>query len=306
VQYAIETVSLRKSYGPKPAVDGIDLRVPCGSITGFLGPNGAGKTTTIRMLLGLLQRSGGRISVLGADMPKARRRIARHVGALVETPCHYDNLTARENLEITRRLLGLCATETSRVLDLMDLGPAAGQRVGTFSLGMRQRLGIARAMLGWPRLLILDEPTNGLDPDGIIEVRKFIRALSRDGTTILLSSHLLAEVEQTVDHVALIRRGKLLVQGSLREILSQTGERLLFEVDHSEGAIELLKQHEIEAAPRDGGLVEVKGQLRPPADINSLLVSNGIAVSQLVRERPSLEAAYMAFADATEPMQEAA
>lgn len=307
MQYAIETASLRKTYGRTHAVDGIDLLVPAGSITAFLGPNGAGKTTTIRMLLGLLQPSGGRISVLGLDMPKSRRRIARQVGALVETPCHYDNLTGRKNLEISRRLLGLAPTETERVLELIDLRRGADKRVGTYSLGMRQRLGIARAMLGRPRLLILDEPTNGLDPDGIVEVRKLLRSLSQlDGTAVLVSSHLLAEVEQTVDHVALIRDGRLLAQGPLHSILSRTQARMLFEVSRADSAIGLLKAHRIAAAHRDNGFIEVHEAGISSAEINRLLVSNGIGVSQLLRERPSLESVYMALADVPASVQEAA
>ena len=300
MQYAIETAGLRKAYGGVHAVDGIDLRVPARSVTGFLGPNGAGKTTTIRMLLGLTRPDAGRITMLGMAMPSARRRVARNVGALVETPCHYDNLTGRENLEISRRLLALDADEPDRVLALMGLHGAAGKRVGDYSLGMRQRLGIARALLGRPRLLILDEPTNGLDPDGIVEVRELIRALPRDaGTSVLLSSHLLAEVEQTVDHVALIHGGRLLAQGPLAGVLSDGGPRILVEVGDAPGALRLLRSQGICAAARDGRLIEVPDPRLSPADLNQLLVNHGVAVSRLTQERPSLERIYMDLTDAS-------
>ena len=307
MELSVETSGLRKAYGSRRAVDGIDLAVPAGSVTGFLGPNGAGKTTTIRMLLGLLRPDSGRISIHGLEMPRARREIARRTGSLVETPCHYDNLTGRENLEVSRRLLGLPRPETDRVLELMDLAHAAAQRVGTYSLGMRQRLGVARALLGRPRLLILDEPTNGLDPDGIVELRQLIRALPRkDGTTVLLSSHLLAEVEQTVDHVILIHGGRLLAQGPLPHILARSAPRLLLQVDRPEAAAGLLAAQGIASIRREPACLEVPDPPGCPSAINSLLVGNGVAVSQLVYEQPSLEAVYMALTEASAPIAEAA
>jgi len=307
MQYAIETWRLCKAYRSALAVDGIDLRVPARSVTGFLGPNGAGKTTTIRMLLGLLKPDAGRIRMLELDMPAARRRIARQVGSLVETPCHYDNLTGRENLQITQRLLGLPAAECGRVLELMDLGGAARKRVAEYSLGMRQRLAIARALLGRPRLLILDEPTNGLDPDGIVEVRDLIRRLpQQDGTSVLLSSHLLAEVEQTVDHVALIHGGRLLVQGPLAEVLAHGGPRILVEVEDASRALQLLKARRIDALVRTPTLIEVLGGRPSAAEINGLLVGSGVAVSRLTREQPSLERVYMALTDGVQPLARAA
>ena len=308
MQYAIETWRLCKAYRSALAVDGIDLRVPARSVTGFLGPNGAGKTTTIRMLLGLLKPDAGRIRMLELDMPAARRRIARQVGSLVETPCHYDNLTGRENLQITQRLLGLPAAKCGRVLELMDLGGAARKRVAEYSLGMRQRLAIARALLGRPRLLILDEPTNGLDPDGIVEVRDLIRRLpQQDGTSVLLSSHLLAEVEQTVDHVALIHGGRLLVQGPLAEVLAaHGGPRILVEVEDASRARQLLNARGIDALVRTPTLIEVLGGRPSAAEINGLLVGSGVAVSRLTREQPSLERVYMALTDGVQPLARAA
>ena len=300
MQDAIATRGLRKTYGGVHAVDGIDLRVPSRAVTGFLGPNGAGKTTTIRMLLGLLRADGGHIQMLGLAMPDDRRRIARQIGALVETPCHYDNLTGQENLEITRRLLGLSAGEPGRVLELMGLRASAGKRVGDYSLGMRQRLGIARALLGRPPLWSLDEPTNGLDPDGIVEVRELIRSLPQEaGTSVLLSSHLLAEVEQTVDHVALIHGGRLLAQGPLASVLSDGGPRTVVEVGDVSRALHLLDERGIGAARRGAMLIEVADARLAPAELNHLLVNHGIKVSRLTQERPSLERIYMRLTDAS-------
>jgi ABC-2 type transport system ATP-binding protein len=307
MQYAVETRGLRKTYRSTAAVDGIDLLVPARSVTGFLGPNGAGKTTAIRMLLGLLKPDAGQIRILEMDMPAARRRIARQVGSLVETPSHYDNLTGSENLQITQRLLGLAPAECDRVLELMDLTGAAGKRVGEYSLGMRQRLGIARALLGRPRLLILDEPTNGLDPDGIVEVRKLIRGLpQQEDTSVLVSSHLLAEVEQTVDHVALIHGGKLLAQGPLAEVLAHGGPRVLVEVADALRALQLLSARGIDAAARTATLIEVRHDRPTAAEINSLLVGGGIAVSRLTPEQPSLERVYLALTDGAPTLSRAA
>ncbi len=307
MQPAIETCALRKTYGSAHAVDGIDLHVPARSVSGFLGPNGAGKTTTIRMLLGLLRPDSGQIRILGLDMPDARRRIARQVGALVETPCHYDNLSGAENLEVTRRLLKLPESEIDRVLEVMDLRAAAAKRVGDYSLGMRQRLGIARALLGRPQLLILDEPTNGLDPDGIVEVRRLIRALpEREDTSVLVSSHLLAEVEQTVDHVALIHCGKLLAQGPLGDVLADGGPRIVVEVGDPARALQLLGSRGISADRRGGALIEVADARISPAELNGLLVGDGIAVSRLTREQASLERVYMALTGGPQTLARAA
>lgn len=176
---AVETSALGRRFGAQEAVCEVDLAVPEGAVYGFLGQNGAGKTTTIRMLLGLLKPSEGRARLFGRDVRNERIEAARLVGALVETPCHYDHLTGRENLAITARLLRAGRGEIDRVLDIVELAGAADRRVGGYSLGMRQRLGVARALLGRPRLLILEEPTNGLDPQGIRDMRQLIAALAQ-------------------------------------------------------------------------------------------------------------------------------
>lgn len=296
MQAVIETRQLMKRFGRHQAVAGIDLRVGLGSIFGFLGPNGAGKTTTIRLLLGLLRPSAGEIEMFGLAMPAARMRIARLVGALVETPAHYDHLTGSENLDVTRRLLGLPGKEIGRVLDMVDLAHAAQRSVRGYSLGMRQRLGIARAMLGSPKLLILDEPTNGLDPDGIRDVRHLLRELpERAGATVFVSSHLLSEVEQTATHLALMWQGRLIAQGALEDVLRTGSASLELEVDDVERADALLRASGLDPVHAGAGRMGIRaGSGGPaPADINYMLTAAGLGVSHLALRRPSLEDLYL-------------
>lgn len=222
-QYAIFTTGLTKSFGSHNAVDSIDLRVPRGSIFGFLGPNGSGKTTTIRMLLGLANISAGEVSVLGSSVPDAIGEALPKVGALVEGPAFYPYLSGRDNLirfDAADRLSDP-ATRKQRVaaaLARVGLTQAAGKKVHAYSLGMKQRLGIANALLQPRELLVLDEPTNGLDPQGTREVRNLIRALALDGITIFISSHLLVEIEQICTHLAVMSHGKIVAQGSVEEL----------------------------------------------------------------------------------------
>ncbi len=297
MQWAIETRALARHFGGRPAVAGIDLRVPAGSLFGFLGPNGAGKTTTIRLLLGLMRASAGTAVVLGRPMPAARLSIAREVGAIIETPAHYDHLTGIENLDITRRLLRLPAAEITRVLDIVELARDAGRRVGGFSLGMRQRLGIARALLGRPKLLILDEPTNGLDPDGIREIRALLRRLPAEGVTVFVSSHLLAEVEQVVSHVAIMSGGRLLAQGPLHETLAAAAPSLELAVDRREEAVALLAAAGLRIKPGAAGRLDVHGDADPAA-VNFMLHAAGIEVAHLARRAASLEDRYLALTHA--------
>lgn len=307
MQYAIVTDALRRRFGKKMAVDGLDMKVRAGAVTGFLGPNGAGKTTTVRMLLGLLRPTGGSVEVLGCSLPGQRRMAARQVGALVETPSHYEHLTGEENLEITRRLLGLDRSECGRVLELVELSPAAREKVAGYSLGMRQRLGIARAMLGSPKLLILDEPTNGLDPDGIVAMRNLIRALpAAAGMTVFLSSHLLAEVEQTVDDVAVLWNGRLVAEGALADLLALSQRRLIIQTDDRGRAAELLVSRELSLTARRDGAIEVVGGRYLPAAINAALVGAGISVSELRLEQPTLESLYLSLTGRSAPAFEAA
>jgi ABC-2 type transport system ATP-binding protein len=301
----IATTDLSRNLGGRRVVDGIGLAVPARSIYGFLGPNGAGKTTTIRLLLGLLKPSAGTIRIFGQPMPARRLAIARRVGALVETPGFYDHLTARENLDITRCLTGAPGIATGRVLALVDLAHDASRRVGGYSLGMKQRLGIARALIGEPDLLLLDEPTNGLDPQGIRDMRDLIRALpERANATVLVSSHMLSEVEQIATHVGLMNRGRLIFQGSLAAIGERSHDMLEIGVDNAATAARLLSARDLNIAIADDRTLNVRLPAKgaaDPAAINRRLVENGIAVSRLIVRKPALEDIFMRLtADAPE------
>lgn len=292
MQAAVATHRLVRRYGDRDVVAGIHLEVPERAIYGFLGPNGAGKTTTIRMLLGLVAPTAGTITMLGHAMPDERASVLRDVGAIVETPTHYDHLTGRENLEVTRLLIGALKPEIDCVLDIVGLRDAASERVGRYSLGMRQRLGIARALLGRPKLLILDEPTNGLDPEGIRDMRALIRDLpERHDCTVLLCSHLLAEVEQVATHVGLMWRGRLVAQGRMSDILSGDREAVEVATDQRERTETLLRRAGLQVRPSENGRVIVEG-IEDAAHLNFLLTTNDIAVSHLARRERSLEDLY--------------
>ena len=239
----IQTTELTRRFGNLTAVDRLGLHVPRGSVYGFLGPNGAGKTTTIRMLLGLIRPNNGEVRLFGEPLQRSRRALLRRLGALVEAPSVYPNLTGRENLEVTRRLTGGARSQIDRVLGIVHLDDAADRRVRGYSNGMRQRLGLALALLGEPELLILDEPTNGLDPSGIQEMRDLIVRLPEEfGVTVFLSSHLLAEVEQVASHIGIIQEGSLRFQGTLEDLHAQMEEQVVLGVDQPEKAKHLLEE----------------------------------------------------------------
>lgn len=217
--YIIQTERLGYAYGGRQVLHGIDLRVPAGSVFGFLGPNGSGKTTTIRLLLGLIRNGKQRITLFGEDIGDNRVSVLSRVGALIEMPTLYPHLTGEQNLEIARLARNAKHAQIGKVLGMVGLAHDAWRRVSSYSLGMRQRLGIALALVGDPDLLILDEPTNGLDPAGIREIRNLLVDLSqRRGKTIFVSSHLLSEMEKMVTHVAIIHEGRLLFQGSMAQL----------------------------------------------------------------------------------------
>ena len=220
MQTVIETKALCKQYGPHTAVDHVELHVPQGCVYGFIGPNGAGKSTTMKMLLGLIHPTAGRVRLLGQELTeKSRLPLLRQTGSLIESPAGYLHLTAQENLEIVADLKGVPHKDIGRVLDIVHLTQDRNRRVGQYSLGMKQRLGIAMALLGSPKLLILDEPTNGLDPAGIQEMRALIRNMpAATGATVLISSHLLGEMEQMVEQVGIIDHGHILFEGRLTEL----------------------------------------------------------------------------------------
>ena len=220
MQTVIETKALCKQYGPHTAVDHVELHVPQGCVYGFIGPNGAGKSTTMKMLLGLIHPTAGRVRLLGQELTeKSRLPLLRQTGSLIESPAGYLHLTAQENLEIVADLKGVPHKDIGRVLDIVHLTQDRNRRVGQYSLGMKQRLGIAMALLGSPKLLILDDPTNGLDPAGIQEMRALIRNMpAATGATVLISSHLLGEMEQMVEQVVIIDHGHILFEGPLTEL----------------------------------------------------------------------------------------
>ena len=297
---AVEPILLEnvwKLYGKTTALAGLSLAVPPGSTFGFLGPNGAGKSTAIRILLGLQRPSRGTVSLFGRQYPKGRMHILRRVGAMVESPSPYPHLTGRENLEVHRRLIALDPPAVDQALDAVRLSAVAGRLVSQYSTGMKQRLGIAIALLGDPDLLILDEPTNGLDPAGIHEVRELIRDLPRRRPiTVFLSSHLLAEVEQVATHLAIISRGQLRFQGILTDLQARKTATVAAVVDRPQIAIEVLLSsgyHAEAAADR----ISIAGVGLDPARINAVLVKHGIAVSYLAVEQPSLEDCFLEITD---------
>jgi ABC-type multidrug transport system ATPase subunit len=293
---AIETNQLTKSYAGRAVVSGVELNVPLGCVYGFLGPNGSGKTTTMRLLLGLLRADGGRVRLVGQNLATARRAALANVGALIEAPSLYDHLSGRSNLDITRRLLGQPPSAIDRVLELVELRDAGSARVGTYSLGMKQRLALARATIGNPRLLLLDEPTNGLDPDGIIVMRALIRALpNRIGGTVFVSSHLLSEVEQVADHAGLMRSGRLIVQDRVDTLLSG-GTTVAITVDDAVRGAALLRAAGLDADVRDEVIrLRCSGDATGKANVakaNRLLVDADLAVSAIVPQARTLEDVY--------------
>ncbi|MEU4212856.1 ABC transporter ATP-binding protein [Streptomyces sp. NPDC026206] len=300
----IATRALTKRYGGgQLAVDGLDLVVPRGSVFGFLGPNGSGKTTTIRMLMGLIEPTSGVARVLGEEMPRAGRRVLPRVGALIEGPALYGFLTGRDNL-VRFDAADPTAdprTRTARVglaLERVGLTGAAGKKARAYSLGMKQRLGLAAALLQPRELLVLDEPTNGLDPQGMREIRALVRGLAAEGTTVFLSSHLLDEIEQVCTHAAVMARGRLLTQGPVGELASSTRDRLIVTTPDTADAVRVLKEHGV----NDLTVIDdrVTGELPagPPvelADLNAALVRAQVRVRAFGTERASLEDAFVAL-----------
>jgi ABC-2 type transport system ATP-binding protein len=286
-------------------VDAVDLRIPRGSAFGYLGPNGAGKTTLIRMLLGLTSASSGSMRLLGRPVPAEREDALARVGAIVEEPRFHPFLTGRENLEIIAAARDAAAFDRiDGALDRVGLAARADERVKKYSLGMRQRLGVARALLGDPELLILDEPTNGLDPAGILEFRSLVRRLVGEGRTVVLSSHLLDEVEKICDAVAIVDRGTVVWQGPIDAIHGDGRATLLVEVDDVPAALALLGDHAVEATP-DGLRVALPADdaAQLAAEINRTLVAAGVAVRRLEPSRASLEERFL---EITSRLEEAA
>ena len=298
---AIEVSGLTKRFGSRTAVDSLELSVPEGCAYGFLGPNGAGKTTLIRMLLGLTRPNAGRISMLGLSLPAHRGAALARTGAIVEEPRFHNHLTGRENLRI------IAAARSGEAFGRIDaslikvgLGDRADERVKRYSLGMRQRLGVARCLLSDPGLLILDEPSNGLDPAGIHEFREMIRGFVDEGRTVFLSSHLLAEVERICDRVAIVDHGRLIAEGTLDELRSGGEKRLVIGCNDAGRALSLLDGHAaVRSASAEGGQLRVtlvEGEddgESSAAAVNRTLVDGGLAVHRLEPVAATLEQRFL-------------
>lgn len=295
----IETHHLTRRFQNRLAVDAVNLLVPSAGVYGFLGPNGAGKTTTIRMLLGLMRPEAGEIRLFDTALAGHRQQLLQRVGALVETPSLYPHLTGRENLEVTRRLLGIGRNLIDRALDIVKLTADAGRCVREYSLGMRQRLGLALALLNQPELLILDEPTNGLDPAGIHEMRDLLRRLPAEhGITVFLSSHLLSEVEQIATHIGIIHAGRLLFQGTLPELQAEQQTQLTIGVSAPEEAAQWLTNAGWAVQLRtDGRLMVATASEADAAQLNRLLITHGHEVFHLSRTQLSLEDIFLTLTD---------
>ncbi|BBA99443.1 putative ABC transporter ATP-binding protein [Actinacidiphila reveromycinica] len=298
----IETRGLAKRYRGTLAVDGLDLRVPRGSVFGFLGPNGSGKTTTIRMLMGLVEPTAGTARVLGRPMPRSARSVLPRVGALIEGPALYGFLSGRDNLLRYDAADPTADPRTRRArvgaaLDRVGLAAAAQKRARQYSLGMKQRLGLAAALLQPRDLLVLDEPTNGLDPQGMREIRTLVRELAADGTTVFLSSHLLDEIEQVCTHAAVMARGRLITQGPVAELSAGTRGRLAVTTPDPAEAVRVLAGRGVTALSADGQRVTGELPAEPPdlAELNAALVAAGVRVRGFGLERGSLEDAFVAL-----------
>lgn len=289
-EYLIETRGLSRRFGAQVAVDDLNLLVPAAGVYGFLGPNGAGKTTAIRMLLGLIRPDAGEVCLFGQPLRSNHRALMSRVGALVEAPSLYPHLTGRENLEVTRRLLGAPRNLIALALETVRMTRDADRRVREYSLGMRQRLGLAVALLNKPKLLILDEPTNGLDPAGIHEMRDLIRRLPDEfGVTVFLSSHLLSEVEQIASHIGIIHESKLLFQGTLAELQKKQQTELTVGVTKPDEAIDCLVHAGWSVQRRDGLLSVSAAAPEDAVKVNRLLVDHRLDVFHLALSQRSLE-----------------
>lgn len=302
MQTVIETQSLSKIYGSRPAVDRVSLHVPQGCVYGFIGPNGAGKSTTMKMLLGLIHPSAGQVFLLGQELTAQNRlSLLRQTGSLIESPSGYLHLTAQENLTIVADLKGVSRKDISRVLEIVHLTKDRNRKVGQFSLGMKQRLGIAMALLGNPELLILDEPTNGLDPAGIQEMRALLADMpAATGTTVFLSSHLLGEMEQMVEQVGIIQQGKLLFEGSLQDLQQHSRGAVSLRLLYPQKAISLLHANGIPVQQKENVLTLPPLQEESLAALVRAVADSGAGVVELNRHTKSLEEIFLSLTDSKE------
>ncbi|MES2267808.1 MAG: ABC transporter ATP-binding protein [Bacteroidota bacterium] len=290
----IQTEGLSFSFGNQQVVKSLSLQVPAGSIYGFLGPNGAGKTTTIKMLLNLLKTGEGSIHIFGLELQSNRIEILKQIGSLIEQPAIYLHLTGRENLMNRAMLLQVNEAKVDEMLKLVQLTNAANKKAGQYSLGMKQRLGIALALLNDPKLLILDEPTNGLDPNGIIEIRELLVRLVATGKTVFISSHLLAEIEKMATHVGIINNGQLMFQGTIADLQNISQPLIHIETDNTVDAANLLTRNNYTVTEVNQDHLYVpftsKQQI---GEINTLLIQNGITVFGINKQHKDLERLFL-------------
>jgi ABC-2 type transport system ATP-binding protein len=292
----VETQSLDYSFsGNEKTLHQLSMQVPEGCIYGFLGPNGAGKTTTLRLLLGLLRKQQGNIYIFGKELSQQRLDILQKTGSLIEQPSLYLHLTGKENLEIQRRIFNCSKSAVDRVLSTVGLSHAASKKAKAYSLGMKQRLSLAIALLHQPQLLILDEPTNGLDPNGIIEMRELIRTLNREeGTTIIVSSHLLSEIEKMATHAGIINHGRFLFQGTLPELNQLKSSSSFIEIETADNTAALgILQTEQAVQKENGTIVLPYSSKEQMAAINKMLVLRNIDVYQVVLRQIELEQLFL-------------
>lgn len=295
-RYIVETKDLVKVFNKVKSVDNVNLKIKEGEIYGFLGPNGAGKSTTIKMLLGLISANSGEVYIFGKSIKENREEILKNIGALVESPSYYGHLTAYENLDILKRMLKLNKEEIEEKLKLVNLWEERNKKVNEFSLGMKQRLGIAQALMGNPKLLILDEPTNGLDPAGIIEIRNLIRYLAKEKKiTIIISSHILNEIELVATEVGVINKGKLLYQGSLEDLKKNSTNEVIIGLEKKEDKaltmkLLLARGYRVE---EENLKLKVKGNNLSPSKICREVVMGGYSLNYLAEEKSSLEEIFL-------------
>ena len=287
----VQTRGLCKQYGKVLRVNHLDLQVPEGAIYGFLGPNGAGKSTTLKMILGLVRPTAGSISVFGKEVNGHNRLdMLKQVGSLIESPSYYGHLTGEENLKVVQTLRGVPEKDVYEVLEIVRLEGQRNKKVAHYSLGMKQRLGLAAALLGFPRLLILDEPTNGLDPAGIQEMRELICSLpARFGMTVLVSSHLLSEIDQMADHVGIIREGELVFQDTLETLHRHSRHNLALRTGDNEGALKLLHQSRVPCAQEEDYILLPRLDDPDAAKLIRYLIGRGVDVLRLEERQKSLE-----------------
>ncbi|MDQ5894628.1 MAG: transporter ATP-binding protein [Actinomycetota bacterium] len=296
-----------KRFGKTVALDDLSLEVPEGTVCGLLGPNGSGKTTAIRILLGLTGMNSGSASLLGV-VPGNPGFISavQQTGSLIEGPALYGRATARQNMEIQAATLGLrdADVEIRDLLELVGLTDRADSKARGFSLGMKQRLGLALALMSGPRLVILDEPTNGLDPSGIVEIRELIKRLPERGVTVLVSSHLLAEVQLMCDRATIINKGKLVANGTMDEILASTGVgegyKVYVRISQAEAATAALREAGLEVEDRGEGSLVARGEIEDDSEITRILAGSDIWLRGLMRERPDLERVFLSLTDGSD------